>query len=117
MNIFYHIKDHLRLREAIKQADKAYQENNQRFYVMPVNNGQLIVLNRDNFRILKRKRYIPQKTNMQDVVRECFYCTPYSNGKEPMPPFVRKIRAAMYYQWCQKNRKAKKEAKSKAKKG
>lgn len=107
-NIFHYIKDSLRLRDAIQRADKAYAENKQRYYVMPVTNGQLIVMDRDNFRILKRKRYIPQNTTMKDVVRECFYCTPYANGSEPMPRLIQKLRAANYHKWCQQQRKQRK---------
>lgn len=51
MNIFKKIKATLRLNEAMRQADKAHNENGNRYYVMPTSgtSGQLIIMDRNNF--------------------------------------------------------------------
>ena len=49
MNIFKKIKASLRLREAVRKADKAHSENGQRYYVMPTSgtSGQLVIMDRN----------------------------------------------------------------------
>ncbi len=49
MNIFKKIRASLRLREAVRQADKAHRENGQRYYVMPTSgvSGQLVIMDRN----------------------------------------------------------------------
>ena len=75
MNIFKKIRASLRLREAVRQADKAHRENGQRYYVMPTSgvSGQLVIMDRNNFRKLKQKHYINHNTFVRDLEFECFY--------------------------------------------
>lgn len=93
----------LRLHEAIRQANEAYQENGRRYYVMPLNNsdGQLLVMDRPNFRKLKQKGYIDSKVRINDLVRECFYCTPYSNGIGTLDDDIVKLKRKQYYSWVE----------------
>lgn len=116
MNIFRKIKAALCLREAIRQADEAHSKNGHRYYVMPTSGetGQLVIMDRDNFRKLKQKGYIGIRTFVSDLERECFYCTPYSNGSGELPADIIKQKRASYYSWLEvirKIKKAKKEAK------
>ena len=69
MNIFKRIRASLRLHEAIRQAEKAHQENGGRYYVMPTSgvSGQLVIMDRNNFRKLKQKHYINYNTSKSSV--------------------------------------------------
>ena len=113
MNIFRKIKAILRLREAIRKADEARSKDGQRYYVMPTSgtSGQLIIMNRENFRKLKHKGYISHTTFVNDLERECFYCTPYRNGLKELSPEEIAIKRKQYYSWVEaihKLRKVKK---------
>lgn len=81
MNIFKKIKAEIVYSLAVRKADNAHSENGERYYVMPSEDGRLVVVDRRNFRILKRKNYISKDASVADMQRECFYCTPYRNGK------------------------------------
>lgn len=96
MNIFKKFKAYLRFREAIRQADKAYMQNNQRYYVLPSPDGTLVIMNRKNFRILKRKGYIDRRAYVLGLEKGCLYCTPYGNGTRGMNAETRKERFTRY---------------------
>ena len=81
MNIIRKLRASIRLNEAVVQADKAHEETGERYYVMPNGkSGKLIIMDRFNFRKLKQKGYLSRSTFVNDLERECFYCTPYKNG-------------------------------------
>lgn len=96
MNIFKKLKAHLRFREAVRMANKAYAETNQRHYVLPSPDGMLIVMNRKNFRGLKRKGYIDRRAYILGLERGCLYCTPYGNGTRGMNEETTKERFKRY---------------------
>lgn len=100
--------DYLRYREAVKKADKAHLETGERYYVMPSTGGKLIIMDRSNFRGLKRKHYVSHNAKVRDLVNECFYLTPYRNGDGYLDKEGRKIKLALYFSWCKVVR-AKKE--------
>lgn len=110
MNIFRKIRASLRLNEAIRQADEAFKKNGQRYYVMPTSgtSGELVIMDRSNFRKLKQKGYINRNTFVNDLVRECFYCTPYNNGKGELPQLVIELKRKQYYSWLEVISKSKK---------
>lgn len=110
MNIFKKIKASLRLREAVRKADKAHSENGQRYYVMPTSgtSGQLVIMDRNNFRKLKQKHYINYNTFVRDLEVECFYCTPYRNGMGELHPAVIAKKRKQYYSWLEAIAKLKK---------
>lgn len=112
MNIFRKFKASLRLREAIKMAEKAHSQTGQRYYVMPQHNSggkKLIVMDRYNFRRLKMKHYIHRDARVYDLVRECFYCTGYSDGSQFLSPEGRKKKVNQYFAWVEADRKATKQ--------
>ncbi|WP_290456921.1 hypothetical protein [Muribaculum intestinale] len=112
MNIFRRFKASLRLREAIKMADKAHQETGKRYYVMPQHGSggkKLVVMDRYNFRRLKMKHYIHREARVFDLVRECFYCTSYSDGNQFLSPADRKKKVMQYFAWVEADRKATKQ--------
>lgn len=115
MNIFKQFKAMLRLREAIKRADEAYNNCAQRYYVMPTSDGKLAIMDKQNFRKLKRKHYIGRDVRTFDLLRECFYFTPFANGSDPITPYLMKRKRLQYFRWCEAYDKAKKEQRKKKK--
>lgn len=112
MNIFRKLKASLRLREAIRMADKAHSQTGQRYYVMPQHHSggrKLIVMDRYNFRRLKLKHYIHSEARVFDLVRECFYCTGYRDGKQFLSPDARKHKITQYFAWVDADRRATKQ--------
>ena len=100
MNIFKRFRAVLRLKEAVRQADKAHKETGERYYVMPNgNSGKLIIMDRFNFRKLKQKRYVSHNVFVSDLERECFYCTPYRNGNGNLPKEVINMKRCQYIEY------------------
>lgn len=110
MNIFKKFRASLRLREAVRKADEAHSENGQRYYVMPTSgvSGQLVIMDRNNFRKLKHKHYINYNTFVRDLEVECFYCTPYRNGAGELHPDVIAKKRKLYFSWLEAIAKSKK---------
>lgn len=102
MNIFKKIKAEIVYSLAVRKADNAHNENGDRYYVMPSEDGRLVVVNRRNFRILKRKNYISKDASVADMQRECFYCTPYRNGKGEMPADITALKHSAFLDWFAK---------------
>lgn len=112
MNIFRKFKASLRLREAVKMADQAHCQTGNRYYVMPQHHSggkKLIVMDRYNFRRLRMKHYIHHEARVIDLVRECFYCTPYRNGANNLSPLERKKKVIQYFAWVEADRNATKQ--------
>jgi hypothetical protein len=103
MNIIKKIKASLRLREAIRKADKAFEETKERHYVMPTTKEeQLIIMDRKNFRILKQKHYISNKKSIYDLEKACFYCTPYANGNGKLSKEDIALKKQAYLKWIER---------------
>lgn len=103
MNIFKKIKAEIVYSLAVRKADNAHSENGERYYVMPSEDGRLVVVDRRNFRVLKRKNYIPKDASVADMQRECFYCTPpYRNGKGEMPADIIALKHSAFLDWFTK---------------
>ena len=111
MNIFRRIKAVLALREAIRQADEAHANGGGRFYVLGGSDGKLIVTDKKNYRILKRKGYIDKNATTQDALNECFYFTPFKNGDGYITNEQRNIKAEQYMRWVDAYYKLKKQLK------
>ena len=111
MNIFKRIQASLRYREAVRQADKAHKETGERYYVMPVSGvkGQLIIMDRRNFRMLKHKHYIGKTSRIKHLEEECFYCTAYRNGSGELTPAEKEQRRELYFSWVKAIGKMKKK--------
>ena len=112
MNIFKELKAMLRLREAVNQADEAYRKSGERFYVMPATGtkGELVIMDRKNFRKLKQKGYIKRNSFVADLERMCFYATPYRNSTGQIP-----VRKELYTSWLESIQKLKESEKQKEK--
>ena len=101
MNIFTYFKSILRLKYAIDKADQAHMKTGDRYYVMPNYNGKLIIMNRRQFRLLKKQERIPQKACVFDLQKECFYCTPYQNGQGALPENIIQAKRKMYLEYVE----------------
>lgn len=110
MNVFLKIFASLRFREAVKKADTAHAVNGHRYYVLPADDKslKLIVMDRQNFRRLKTKKYINQNARVFHLVNESFYFTPYANGTGCLSAYDKVRKKELYYQWVDACRKRKK---------
>ena len=108
-NLFRRFFQYLRYREAVKKADKAHAQTGERYYVMPTVNGKLIVMDRANFRIMKKKHYLNQNAKVRDLINESFYMTPYRLGNGYLDKKGRRIKLLLYYSWCDAYRKKQKK--------
>ena len=118
INWYRYLRDYLRLRAAIQTADEQHAKDGDCYYVMPSTDGTLIIMDRKNFRALKRKHYVGKTITLNDLKRECFYRTPFPYGRLPLSPADLKEKANSYYAWAsfQHNiKKAKKNKKQHAK--
>ena len=111
MNIFQQFFAYLRLREAVRKADEAYRLHRRRYYVLPGPARSLLVMDRSNFRILKRKGYIDQKALTQDAAIESFYFTPYADGSGSISEPDRRHKVRQYFSWYQNRLKEAKKRK------
>jgi hypothetical protein len=116
--VFSKFFDYLRYRSAVKKADKAHKKTGERYYVMPSTgyDRKLIIMDRYNFRKLKQKGYINRNANQRDLLRECFYCTPYVNGNGYLDSRGRRMKIALYFSWCKAQRVLKKANKNEKRK-
>lgn len=99
MNIFQQFFAYLRLREAVRKADEAYRLHHRRFYVLPGAGRSLVVIDRANFRILKRKGYISPNAITRDAVNESFYFTPFADGSGRISEADRRHKVMQYFSW------------------
>ncbi len=100
MDFIKKLRLRLMYREAIRKADRAHADDGRRYYVLPSAEGKLLIMDRENFRILKHKRYINGKATVKDLLNECFYCTPYRNGDGVLSPDQLKLKRRQYRSWC-----------------
>ena len=106
---FYKIRDMLRLRRAVAMADEAHAQTGDRYYVMAAGDGKLAVVNRQNFRILRRKHYIDERASIRDLVGGSFYFTPYRDGAGAIPPDVEATKKRIYLAWAKECRKVRRQ--------
>lgn len=113
MNIFKKLKYYLMYRRAVIMANDNYNATATRHYVMPTPQGKLMVVDRSNFRLLKRKHYINPNATLGHLAAECFYHTPQRDGTRAMSPQVAKARRTLYWQWAHLHELHKKKNKKK----
>ena len=104
MNVFEKLRASLRLHEAITQADNAHRETGNRYYVLPNGTaGNLIIMDRKNFRKLKQKHYMSSSLWVRDLEKECFYCTPYRNGTGTLSKEAIALKRAQYFHFLRRH--------------
>ena len=102
MNMIEKFIAYLRLKEAIRIADKAHEENGKRYYVIP--NGRthkLIVTDRNNYRQLRHKGYYQNSAKMIDVKNASFYYTAHKNGEGKSTDELIDLKRMQYYHWVE----------------
>ena len=99
MNPFKKFRAYLRLREAIRKADEAHAANGHRYYVIPAQNRQLVVIDKENMKKLRHKHYFHHAFNTGDLMRTSFYYTPFSNGQGAISPQEAHLLRLFYYKW------------------
>lgn len=102
MNIIKKFFAYLRLKEAIRIADKAHEENGRRYYVLP--NGRthkLLVTDRNNFRMLRHKGYYANDAKMVDAKKASFYYTAHKNGEGKSTDGIIDLKRMQYYNWAE----------------
>lgn len=110
MNIIEKFLAYLRLKEAIRIADKAHEENGKRYYVLP--NGRthkLIVTDRNNYRQLRHKGYYNNNAKMIDVKKASFYYTAHKNGEGKSTDELIDLKRMQYYHWVESLNNAKRK--------
>lgn len=110
--IHYNV-DELKLKFAIHMANKAHAENGKRYYVMPDDKNQLIIMHRPSFRKMKHAGRISYQAKVADVKRESFYFTPYSSKdeeKEPITPNIQEAKRLMFHRYMKESRLQKRNA-------
>lgn len=102
MNALRKLLADLRLREAVRKADKAHAASGGRYYVVPmVGTGRLVVMDRFNFRKLKQKRYMSPATWIAHLEKSCYYHTPYADGSKGMNEEEKLLGRIRYLAWVE----------------
>ncbi len=114
MNPFRKFKAYLRYREAVRKANEAYEKTGKRFYVVPASGKRktLLIMDRENFRKLKQKRFITRNAYISDLENKCFYATPYRNGSGELPKWKIAVKKMLYYKWYEDNGKIQRKTKA-----
>lgn len=102
MNPFIKFQTWLRYKKAVAEANNLYLQSGKRYFVMPTfgKGRQLVIIDRGNFRLLKRKHYINKDARVFDLINECFYHTPYFNGQGALPQEQIKEKKKALYLWA-----------------
>lgn len=112
MNIFLRFYYGLRLRRAAQMAEEAHEQTLNRYFVLPVSGTtKLAVVDRNNFRKLKRKHYINSNVTMMDLKAECFYATANRQGTQAMSEKTRRAKAGQYFSYVEAMRSLSKNKK------
>ncbi len=102
MNIFKKFFYFLRFRQAVIMADKAHAKNNIRYFVIPDNKGKLIITDRKNYRLLRRKKYIPGDQSYLLALNTCLYRTPDGSGRNGLSAESMQDRFRLYVDFLSK---------------
>lgn len=111
LNVIRKFFDKNRYYNAVRKADDAFDRSKQRHYVVLQTDGELVIINRDSFRQLKKEKRFPDNVTIKTLEEECLYHTPYINGTGIMPEDRMKKKLERYLRWCKANREYKKSVK------
>lgn len=73
--IFKRIKYELMYFRAVSMADKAHVKYGCDYFVMPTESDKLIVINKEEYRIFRNRKWTPKSVKARDLYRECVYHT------------------------------------------
>ena len=102
MNIFVKFQAYIRYKKAVAVATEKYLETGKRYFVMPTfgRGRQLVIIDRENFRLFKKRHLISKDARVQHLIEECFYRTPYFNGKDALTKAEIAHKKRMLYIWA-----------------
>ena len=99
MNILKKLKAILQYRKIVSIAEEEHAKTGDRYYAIPTTGGNIQVVNRRTFRILKHKHYIPHKANVIAMEKESFYHTSYSNGTGGLSDVIKDLKKRQFFSW------------------
>lgn len=111
MKFLRELKSKMQFDKAVEQADKEYSKSRNRQYVVPDKDGKLIVMDRKNFRLLKRKSYMPAGMNTPTLMNASYYHTQDRGGNSPMSPEQVQKNKDSYVLWREQLYRARKREK------
>lgn len=85
--------------QAVQQAEETMQTTGDRTYIIKGQGHKLLLVNRKYFRRFKKMGIIKPTATILDLQQQCFYCTSYPNGKDPMPADVVKVKKQQAIDW------------------
>lgn len=103
MEMFIIWRAGLRLRYAIRKADKAHERTGDRYYVMPDGCDRLVIMRRAGMRNLRLHGVMDRRVRMSDLLRESFYFTPDRGGRT-IPPTIMEQKRIMYLRYVVRRR-------------
>ncbi len=74
-NVFKRIKCELMYRKATAAADKAASKHGGVFFVLPMQSGRLMVVNKQQYAKFKRLHLAPRDAKVKDLYTDCVYHT------------------------------------------
>lgn len=86
----------IRYSYAVSLADRAHERQGHRFFVVPNEYGRLIVIDRKNFRAYKRHGQIVRHASIDDLKRDCIYCTATGGGNEYLSAEQKEFKKRVY---------------------
>lgn len=107
------LKSRIQFNMAKRQAEEQHARTNERFYVIPSEKGKLVIMDRKNFRMLKRKKYFSQQMSTTNLMLQSYYYTPDRAGKNGMTPESVKARKEAFSLWKEKLYRQRKRDKKK----
>ncbi len=79
--IFKRIKSELTYFRAVTMADNAHSRYGCDYFVMPTESGKLIVINKEEYRLFRNRKWTPREVKARDLYRECLYHTSCNSHK------------------------------------
>ncbi len=74
-NLFKRIKCELMYRKATAAADKAAGKHGGVFFVLPMQSGKLMVINKQQYAEFKKRKLAPKDAKVKDLYHDCVYHT------------------------------------------
>lgn len=75
MKIVIKLKAKIAFIKAVRLAEDSHAKDGDRYYILPSGDGKLVVVDKMNFKRLRRKHYIGKNYTPSRLVDECFYYT------------------------------------------
>lgn len=103
----------IRLRLAMSLADMKQRAYNKRYFVVVAVTGRdkygrererLVSINKDDFKVLKRRKWLPRDMDYLKLAETCFYQTPLSRNNKLCREEQMKAREK-YLRYARKNRR------------